>query len=48
MNWIALFCNKNEIVCFDSFGGEHVPEEIKKSVRNKNIITNIFGVQANN
>ena len=48
MNWIALFCNKNEIVCFDSFGGEHVPEEIKKSVRKKNIITNIFRVQANN
>ena len=48
MNWIALFCNKNEIVCFNSFGVEHVPEEIKKSVRNKNIITNIFRVQANN
>ena len=28
--WIALFCNKNEIVYFDSFGVEHVPEEIKE------------------
>ena len=28
-HWIALFCNKNEIVYFDSFGVEHVPEEIK-------------------
>ena len=22
-HWIALFCNKNEIVYFDSFGVEH-------------------------
>ena len=22
-HWIDLFCNKNEIVCFDSFGVEH-------------------------
>ena len=28
-HWIALFCNRNEIVYFDSFGVEHVPEEIK-------------------
>ena len=26
--WIDLFCNGNEIVYFDSFGFEHVPEEI--------------------
>ena len=29
-HWIALFCNRNEIVYFDSFGVEHVSEEIKK------------------
>ena len=29
-NWIALFCNKNEIVYFDSFDVEHVPEESEK------------------
>ena len=28
MHWIALFCNKNETACFDSFGVEHVPKEI--------------------
>ena len=28
-HWIALFCNRNELVCFDSFGVEHLPEEIK-------------------
>ena len=27
--WIALFCNRSETVYFDSFGVEHVPEEIK-------------------
>ena len=46
-HWIALFCNKNEIVYFDSFGVENVPEEIKEFIRNKNIRANIFGVQAN-
>ena len=47
-HWIALFCNRNEIVYFDSFGVEHVFKEIKKFVRNKNIKANIFRVQANN
>ena len=46
-HWIALFCNRNEIVYFDSFGVEHIPEEIKKFIRNKNIKTKIFRVQAN-
>ena len=46
-HWIALFCNRNEIVYFDSFGVEHVPEEIKEFVGNKNIKANIFRVQDN-
>ena len=46
-HWIALFCNRSEIVCFDSFGVEHVPEEIKEFIGNKNIIADIFRVQAN-
>ena len=29
IHWIALFCNKSEIVYFNSFGVEHVPEDIK-------------------
>ena len=33
---------KNEIVCFDSFGVEYIPEEIKEFIRNKNIKANIF------
>ena len=47
-HWIALFCNRSEIVYFDSFGVEHVPEEIKEFVGNKIIKANIFRVQANN
>ena len=45
--WIALFCNRNEIVYFNRFGVEHVPEETKEFVGNKNIKANIFRVQAN-
>ena len=47
-HWIALFCKRNEIVYFDSFVVEHVPEEIKEFIGNKNIIVNIFRVQATN
>ena len=47
-HWIALFCKKNEIVCFDSFGVEHISEEIKDFIGNKNIKANIFRIQENN
>ena len=46
-HWIVLFCRKNEIVYFNSFGVEHVPEEVKEIFGNKNIKANIFQVQAN-
>ena len=46
-HWIALFFNRSEIVYFDSFDVEYVPEEIKKFVGNKKIIAKIFRVQAN-
>ena len=46
-HWIALFYNRSEIVYFDSVGVEHIPEEIKEFVENKNIIANFFRVQAN-
>ena len=38
---------QTKIVYFDSFGAEHVPEEIKEFIGNKNIIANIFLVQSN-
>ena len=47
IDWIALFCSRNEIVCFDSFGVEQVPEEIKEFNWNKNMKANIFRIQAN-
>ena len=45
---IALFCRKNEIVYFGSFGFEHVPEEIKEFIGNKNMKANTFRIQASN
>ena len=47
-HWIALFCKRSEIVYFDIFGVEHIPEEIKEFIGNKDIKANIFRVQANN
>ena len=46
-HWIALFCMRNEVIYFDSFGVEHIPKEIKKFISNKNIKVNIFRIQAN-
>ena len=43
--WIALWVNNN-VIYFDSFGVEHIPKEIKKFIDNKNIIANIFRIQA--
>ena len=45
---LLYFVKKNEIVYFDSFGVEDIPEEIKKFIGNKNIKVNIFRMQANN
>ena len=47
-HWIALSCKKNEIVYFDSFGVEHILEEIKEFIGSRKIKANIFQVQANN
>ena len=44
----ALFHNRSEIVYFDSFGVEHVSDEIEEFIKDKNIKANIFRVQANN
>ena len=46
-HWIALFCKKKEIVYFDSFGVECIPEESKDFIGNKNIKANIFRLQEN-
>ena len=41
-----MYVKNNDITYFDSFGVEHIPKEIKKIVKNKSIIANIFRIQA--
>ena len=45
-HWVALYVNNKTVTYFDSFGVEHIPKEIIKFIDNKNIITNIFRIQA--
>ena len=46
-HWFALYINNNDVTCFDSFGVEHIPKEIKKFIdRSLSITTNIFRIQA--
>ena len=51
-HWIALYENGNnrresyDAIFFDSFGVEHIPKESKTLIGSKNIITNIFRIQA--
>ena len=51
-HWIALFCRKNEIIYFSSFGVEYIPEQIKEFIKefpeNKSTKTNISQVQEDN
>ena len=53
-HWRALYVNGNngrgsyDATYFESFGAEHIPKDIKKYIRNKNIITNIYRIQAYN
>ena len=43
-----MYVKDNEVVYFDSFGGEHVPRDFKRFFGHKNIETNIFRIQADN
>ena len=45
-HWIALYVLNNNVTYFDSFGVEHIPNKIKIFIKNKNINTNIFRIQA--
>ena len=45
-HWIALYVINKTVTFFNSFGVEHIPKEIKKFINNKNIIVNIFRLQA--
>ena len=45
-HWVALYINDNDdVIYFDNFGVEHIPEEIKAFIKNKNIKTSIFRIQ---
>ena len=43
---IALNVNAKNLTYFYSFGVEHIPKEIRKFIRNKNIVINIYRIQA--
>ena len=45
-HWVALYVNNKTGTYFDSFGVEHISKEILKFIDNRNIITNIFRIQA--
>ena len=45
-HWIALYVKNKNVIYFDSFGVEHVPKEFIKFFKNKDIIANIFRLQA--
>ena len=45
-HWVTLHVNNKTVTYFDSFGIEHISKEVKKIVNIKNIIANIFRMQA--
>ena len=45
-HWVALYVNNKIVTYFDSFGVEHIPKEIMKFINHKEIITNIYRIQA--
>ena len=45
-HWAVLYVKNNDITYFDSFGVEHIPKQILKFIKNKNIKPNIFRIQA--
>ena len=45
-HWVSLFVKANKVIYFDSFGIEHIPEEIDKFIGNKKFKASIFRIQA--
>ena len=45
-HWVALYINNKTVTYFDSFRVDNIPKEIKNFINNKNIIANIFRIQA--
>ena len=44
----TLYANGDNVIYFDSFGVVHIPKEIEKCINNKNIMKNIYRIEANN
>ena len=47
-HWIVLYANDNNIIYFESFGVGRIPEKSKDFIGNKNIMTNVYRIQAYN
>ena len=45
-HWVELYVNNKTVTYFDRFGVSHISKEDKKFINNKNIIANIFRLQA--
>ena len=45
-HWIAVYVKNNNITYFYSFGVEHIPKDVIKFIGRKNVIVNIFRIQA--
>ena len=43
---IVLYVNTKNVIYFDSFGVSDILKEIRKFIGNKNIVTNIYKIQA--
>ena len=44
-HWIALYVSNKTVTYFDSFGIEHIHKQVKISIGNRNIISNIYRIQ---
>ena len=47
-HWVSLFIDRNPAVYFDSFGIQHIPEEVLKRNIDKSIYHNLFITQDDN
>ena len=46
-NWVSLLIEQNAALYFDSFGMEHIPQEVKRKSKHKSITQSIFIIQDN-
>ena len=45
-HWIVLYVSDKNVTYINSFAFEHIPKKIRKFIRNKNVKTNIYRIQA--